>query len=617
MKIQYLAVIFIIIIMPITIVFNEYINNQLTTIKTEQTYDTRLLNATHDAIKAFQLNTINNGISDISNSKISDIEAATTTFFNSLSTGFKYTGYKADIMKEYVPAVVFTMYDGYYIYSPFINTLTTIQDKNGDPVLNSRKPTNSGDPEPDVDIENYPNNETLDGLKPYVYYNCRYTKGTNYDFTITYTLDNYITIEGIIDGDYVYDYGYLIDGITKSGENYIYDGITFTSGDTEVMKEYVGNKEYYYVKINGTKYYYDDGNTAGNMEDDIIFYITSSGVFRTQVPYKNNEEKFMLYYNAIMNNQSSYQYYKEAYEFTDRVRNGGTGKYNFSNLTDCVAQVTRYDSSGNATIVNNYYTNNSIAEIFSAETGKYIQDSNSKFNMHRSEVIRNVIETNLSAAISGFSTYSDATTSEFIMPKISETDWELLENNVCVATFLQGMPIGGKVYNSYAVMPNTLTKEYIDEDDIYILTNDGTYCKANDNNLLNGTETIKQKTNNSKYYAGVWKLNFERKTYYAQTDGDTSIYYYPLSYKNASGAVKPYVGSYTSIVGSSSNNSITYEDMYRYMRGSGVGASANKDNLKRAYYTGLARERYGSYKVNNDLKLKYFLKTYGDTSVLN
>ena len=39
MKIQYLAVIFIIIIMPIIIVFSEYLNTQMTMIKTEQGYD--------------------------------------------------------------------------------------------------------------------------------------------------------------------------------------------------------------------------------------------------------------------------------------------------------------------------------------------------------------------------------------------------------------------------------------------------------------------------------------------------------------------------------------------------------------------------------------------------
>ena len=60
MKLQSLAVIFIIIIMPITMVLSEYINNKIKTQETELLYDTRLLNCTFDAIKAYQLNMINN-----------------------------------------------------------------------------------------------------------------------------------------------------------------------------------------------------------------------------------------------------------------------------------------------------------------------------------------------------------------------------------------------------------------------------------------------------------------------------------------------------------------------------------------------------------------------------
>ena len=84
MKIQGLAIIFIIIIMPITIVLSEYVNNKITIAKTELEYNTRLLNSTYDAMKAYQLNTVNNAFGDISTSKVKDIEAAAKTFFNSI-----------------------------------------------------------------------------------------------------------------------------------------------------------------------------------------------------------------------------------------------------------------------------------------------------------------------------------------------------------------------------------------------------------------------------------------------------------------------------------------------------------------------------------------------------
>ena len=155
MKLQSLAIIFIIIIMPITMVLSEYVNNKIKTEETELLYNTRLLNSTYDAIKAYQLNTVNNAFGDVTNKKIQDIEAAAKTFYNSLNSNFNYTGYRSEVMKEYVPAVVFTMYDGYYTYTPFSNTLTEVQSGEYDSTYTE-----------DASIE--------EGLKPYVYYVSKY-----------------------------------------------------------------------------------------------------------------------------------------------------------------------------------------------------------------------------------------------------------------------------------------------------------------------------------------------------------------------------------------------------------------------------------------------------------
>ena len=228
MKIQHLAVIFIIIIMPISIVFAQYTQMQIDTILLEKEYDTRLLNCTYDAIKAYQLNTVNNSMSDVTNSKVADIEASVNAFKNSLVTAFGYSGYDSSVMDEYLPAIVYTLYDGYYIYSPYQNTLTETT------VYND---------------STYKDNDKINGLKTYVYYSCRYKKGTTYDFVITYTLDNSITIQGIVNGTYVNESGYLIDGITynASRNSYTYDGIEFKESDYEYLEEYVGDTKYPYV----------------------------------------------------------------------------------------------------------------------------------------------------------------------------------------------------------------------------------------------------------------------------------------------------------------------------------------------------------------------------------
>ena len=615
MKLQSLAIIFIIIIIPITMVLSEYVNNRIKTETTELEYNTRLLNATYDSIKAYQLNTINNEFGDITNSKISDLEAAVTTFYNSLVNNFNFTGYNSSTMSEYVPAVAFTLYDGYYIYSPFKNTLTGVD---------TSKIDEDGKPTEYDDSYSEPNKIT-NGLKPYIYYSARYlNRSKNWDFIITYTLDNYITIMGQIGSNgskpnYVYDYGYLYPIANKDASNdghgifydstndsYYFDGIEFKKDDTEELKEYVGNKEYSYVKINGKKYFLDE-DLGVNIDEDgktntkaRFFYISDKGEKEySQVKLWENctdseKDDFRKYYAAIKFNKSAYMYYKSAYEFSkavlgDAIDNykdkAGTpqGGYNLSELTPSDAIYLQEENQNNLKQAG--ITPLSEYGDFSIFEGD-MHLANSNFNKHRKAIIRYVVETNMSPAISGFS--SSAKT-DFIMPKISEEDWELIQNDVCEISFLQGINIGSKKYNGYSVVANMLTKEYIDEDDIYILTTDNTYCKANDRTI--NDSNIKPKTTDNNYYPGIWKINFERKKYLEE---GVECYYYPLSYGEGDNA-KSYLGSYTSIMGSSGINEIrttSIPDMYTYMH--------SKDTtLKKAYYMALGRERWCSYSVNN------------------
>jgi len=173
MKLQGLAVIAIIIILPMTIILSSYSQSQIKTLQLQTQYDSKLQNATYDAIKAFQLNMSNSSTSDLANSKMRDIKASVNTFYNSLASHFNMVGYGKDVLQNYVPAIVYTLYDGYYIYSAYDNTL----DENA----------------------SYKNGESIYGLKPYIYYSCRYKPNGNSDFVITYSLDSYITIQGIID----------------------------------------------------------------------------------------------------------------------------------------------------------------------------------------------------------------------------------------------------------------------------------------------------------------------------------------------------------------------------------------------------------------------------------
>ena len=653
MKLQSLAIIFIIIIMPISMVLSEYISNKIETEERELVYNTRLLNSTYDAIKAYQLNTVNNAFGDVTNKKIQDIEAAAKTFYNSLASNFNFLGNKSDVMKEYVPAIVFTMYDGYYTYTPFTNTLTEIPDKDA-----------RGE---DAYDKSYTvNGDTEEGLKPYVYYTARYKYSNasgESDFSIIYTLDNYITIQGKVNGEFVYDNGYLYSiadtkaeaeagkGIYKTSvdgkEAYNYMGVVFTEGDTEELKEYVGgNTEgclYSYAKINGKKYYLDpnaDTTKTGTITKDGetfkastgIFYIDSNGTRNyNQVKIydesntKSEKEEFLKYYKAIKHNKSAYEYYKDAYEFscwvlgkgetttTKRKDKSGTeqsNKYNLGALKASDSKIYQDEAEPPTSDEEKENKKNTTSlldygniDIFGGDSN--IENADSNFNQHRKAVIRYVVETNLSTAIASFS--SDK---QFLMPKISETDWETIENDVCAISFMQGMSLGAKKYNGYSVVANTLTKEYIDENDIYLLaknsSNQDVYCKVNDESL--GTELgLKSKSDLGGYYAGVWKLDFEQRQMIVEkpdADGNTieeSVHYFPRNE----------FGTYTSIMGSYSRSTIANKDMYKYVKDLGT-------DIKKTYLTALGRERWGSYNVNNiNYELYgnsngniYFLKDY-------
>ena len=193
MKLQHLAIVFVIIILPISMVISQYIQTQIDTISLQTQYNNKLQTATHDAIKAFQLNTLNNKYSTLSDSKIRDIEASISTFYNSLGTELGASGYDQESLQQFIPAIVYTMYDGYYIYGKYQN------EKEG---------------------------KYQYGLKPYIYYSCRYVKN-NDDFVVNYTLDNSITVFGKINDTYVTKSGTLInpDTVQINGDTVIYNDI--------------------------------------------------------------------------------------------------------------------------------------------------------------------------------------------------------------------------------------------------------------------------------------------------------------------------------------------------------------------------------------------------------
>ena len=580
MKIQELAIIFIIIILPISLVLSVYTQNQVQTINTQTLYDNRLTSATYDAMRAYQLNAANSTTSDMSNSKTRDIEASVSAFRNSIMTAFELNGFTANELNSYIPALVYTMYDGLYIYSPYSNIAEVNTDANADE---------------EVKIKTEGQKEY--GLKPYISYSCRY-KTTNIDVVITYSLDNHIAVKGMIGREYVNKEGYLIDGISINPDEEIKIDdeiekakITYNSIDIgkESLKEYLPlsigeNDAYPYAKINGTKYYLIQDKEGC----DQIVYV-SNGFFRTQCKSTDSDKTaFNAYKNIIENNYMAKEYYYEAYKFTHWFKNSGLSALTYGDAWDEVL-VKNSDGSGaeqeyreiwpeNTTPIFQFNSSSDIKDI-----KNNIENETSTFNQHRLAVIRYKIENNLAIAISNYNEYSGVK-NVFQMPELKEDEWDQIIHNISLISFLQGLPIGEKIYNGYTLVTNSESEEVVLEGNIFMLgesaNREKVYYRIGDVELEDGgTATLNAGNYGDISSAGRLNLDFKRR-YVTRTDKTQTYYYYQM---------RNFKASYNSVV--MQDKVTTFDDIYKYI--SGVSPDYQK-----AFYTALGRERQGSSAVD-------------------
>lgn len=545
MKIQNLAVIFIIIIVPIALVLEVYTQNRINTINLQTKYDSKLNDATYDAIKAYQLNSFNaTDTSELANAKIRNIEASANTFFNSISSGFSELGYTKSTLQNYIPALVYTMYDGYYIYAPFTNTWDT--DSKNDEIKNTM--INQIGKQ-----FTFEEGEKIYGLKPYVYYSCRYKRNGKFDVTITYSLDNYIQIQGTVQENNgttktVSKYGYLLDDVeyNEDTNKVSYKNIEIDAEYGDNLKEnvYLANSNsietYPYIKKAGTKYYLDNN----------VFSVIK-GEKMPQSGFDTND---------ITNNKNAQEYYKEAFELKQFMEKYGLDEIK---ITDIV------DENGNTYIDDSddkpYHVN---GRIFNFNSN--IESETSNFNLHRIEVIKHAIERNLSIAISNFNAYSGLC---FQMPKLKDTDWDKIMDNISMISFMQGINIGGKIYNGYAIVTNTKNEDVVMEDSIYIKTSNNVFHRVTENGLWKQNIEV-----------GVYNVNLERRTV-QKTEGNNT-YYFPVT-----GTL-----SYDSIVTQNSSSKDSKKSIKEYVNNDLNNIDDKQKKLKKLYYTALARERYGIYR---------------------
>ena len=118
MKLQGMSIIFALVCLPIILVIAYYISLQIDTITLQNMYDSKLLDATYDAMSAFELNTANEDLSSVSDSLRTIIEASNNIFMNTLATNLGMSNASKSYLEPNIPSILYTLYDGYYIYAP-------------------------------------------------------------------------------------------------------------------------------------------------------------------------------------------------------------------------------------------------------------------------------------------------------------------------------------------------------------------------------------------------------------------------------------------------------------------------------------------------------------------
>ena len=638
MKIQQLAVIFVIIVVPISLVLSMYTTNNTEVLRTQAEYNSILLNATNDAVNAYQMNTLRNGYSTINDSKIRDISASVNSFFNSLASGLGSSGYRKEDLEGYIPALLFTLYDGYYLYGDYQNVVSISDGKQNYSTSNS----------------NTLSSQT--GVKPFIYYTCEYRSLTgNLDIVINYTLDNYITVMGIDSSGNTFNRGgYLINPNSVSNINesegtltahgvqiepellgeYLVAIDTVPRGAGETGTAYASREpEYFqYVYYNNQKYYIDTEYNSSSNEDNpnrisSTYSSASNGnginFFRLnnnlRVYLTEGEANGLANYLGLTNwsemnasnflDRSAFKYYRDALEFSNAfldLINGQSLEIVTDSYNNQFDYTTIEAETGEQIPIHEHatYSINDVFKIANDENDPEIESS--LFNEHRMDVIISSIESNLMSIIANFNLHYNSGF-EFALPVLSETDWNTIANNITIVSFMQGLPIENyKYYSNYSIVANTKNKEFVSRDSILLKERETGIRSADTNGTYHSPRCLTLNRENSNNLVGYSIIDYQQQlTSYDEIDDSynehtLTFYYYPHT---GSGAYECIIGRedilFTTdnlIDGTGFNSS---NDAYEDGEQSQYENEIPSANIRKAYITALAREKYNLYKVSD------------------
>jgi len=612
MKVQHLSIIYIIVIIPVILITAFYIRTQIEMLKIQTNYNIRLVTATKEAMDAFEINTVewNSTFARVADSKRRDVLASVNAFVTGLANGLGIGGTSREFLIKHIPAIAFTLYDGYYIFGN--TSVERIQtDSKGVALKYGEKYTmdqisshnieghtyspvpmeadkyeynipagtryNKGDPIPFFESDGITAVKEREKhiLRPFIPYSARY-KTPGIDITINYTLDNYIKIYGEIGAEYVRKSGYLvyfggsiigvgsstnsinttqynepIIGTIHGISNIIYnDGVDSIHIEPEILSEKIAYKEnnsspqytidvYKYVYSDqNTKIYYDDkpganpndrffqidprgikcplgeayhtSDFAGYTYKKVLIPVNEGGKWTYLEVYQalNGDRKGNWYFvekksgskntrldtvinpallgltqgydnDEIYMDYSAINYYVDAYVFTEWAKTTLGGIRSNDKVNDEGGNDPRFSAKQE--------------RIFNISASNNPEEKGSDFEMHKSEVIKQKIEQNLRQTIINYGK-ANPDVFDFKMPMLTEIEWEQVESNVSIIVFLQGLPLGRRYYNNYAIATSTKNKEYIDPNEIYFIIKPESY------NIATGTGGIKEREYYHKRY---------------------------------------------------------------------------------------------------------------------
>lgn len=619
MKIQNLAIIFLVIILPILMILGYYLKLQEDTLTKQSEYNAKLSSSVKEGIKAYEINTVN--WREQRGEERRNVNASVNTFLTSLANNLNISGTSKEYMVNYVPAVAVTMYSGYYIYSPayvsdvlesdqgvqlYFNGTELTTNYSTDGALNdvAYKPASGAtsvrsasytyvDSEGNEKKTTYSfTTDAAQALKAYkhslsnqIAYSGTYRKGT-VNVTINYTLDNRIYIYGKDGTKDIEEQGSLvyfdkskckmpqitvkpgakdekdITVNTRIDETKYFDSNIEPEILTEQIvykngagKEVLGTFMYIY-DIKNEKLYYDgetdqfftlNHNKEKTMlsssesikagEDGCRFksvsVLTSDSTYKKLYQALNGRDKGKWYigikenpkkisevgpgveiidtefketaykfgFSPIYVDYSAISYYVEAYAFTNWMaeRLGG----------DVIQTKIVYDEASKQY----KNTKETLKNIFVITKDNDIEVEGSPIWEHKRNIMIDSINSNLNLSISN---YSRNSSNEYKLPVLTSLDWDQVFKNISMIAFFQGVPIGLKTYNNYAIATSSLNRDYVDPDGLFFSCKDELYHRPYCTRVT--TSDIEEG------YIGYRSVEYTLRTY--ENSDKTTTYYY-------------------------------------------------------------------------------------------